>query len=213
LASHRCAPPSKADTMQILFDEVPCTLDAGTIGEAIATARDLARDRGRFIVDITVDGCRLTEADLASNQRHAEAARIIRFTSADPVEIVAHTFEDAEDALTEADELQREAAELLQSDQHTVSMDKLGEAVSIWLSVQEAVVKGTQAIGVDLNTVHVGGASFQDMIHRLNECLKTVRRGLQDRDEVTLADTLLYEFPQIVEQWRGLLRDLRARIT
>ena len=68
--------------MQILFDEVPCNVDAGTIGEAIASARDLARDRGRFIVDVTVDGCRLTEADLASSRRHAEAARIIRFTSA-----------------------------------------------------------------------------------------------------------------------------------
>ena len=198
--------------MQILLDEVPCNVDAGTIGEAIESARDLARDRGRLIVDVTVDGSRLTEADLASHRRHDEAASIIRFTSADLVELVSHTFEDAEDALAEAGELQQEAAELLQSDQHTVSMDKLGEAVSIWLSVQEAVVKGTQAIGLDLDTLHVGGASFQDMIHRLNECLKTVRRGLQDRDEVTLADTLLYEFPQIVEQWRVLLRDLRVRI-
>lgn len=198
--------------MQILFDEVPCNVDAGTIGEAIASARDLARQRGRLIVDVTVDGSRLTEADLASCRRHDEAAGIIRFTSADPVEIVAHTFEDAEDALAEADELQQKAAELLHSDEHTVAMDTLGEAVSIWLSVQEAIVKGAQAIGLDLDTVHVGGESFQDMIRRLNECLKTVRRGVQDRDEVTLADTLLYEFPQIVEQWRGLLRDLRARI-
>ncbi len=198
--------------MQILIDEVPCNMDAGTVGEAIKSASDLARDRGRLIVDVTVDGSRLTEADLTSSRRHDEAAEIIRFTSADPVEIVTHAFEDAQDALAEANELQREAAELLQSDQHTVAMDKLNEAVAIWLSVQEAIVKGAQVVGLDLDTVNVGGAPLQDMIHRLNECLKIVRRGLQDRDEIALADTLLYEFPQVVEQWRGLLRDLRARI-
>lgn len=198
--------------MQILIDEVPCNMDAGTVGEAIKSASDLARDRGRLIVDVTVDGSRLTEADLTSSRRHDEAAEIIRFTSADPVEMVTHAFEDAQDALAEADELQREAAELLQSGQHTVAMDKLNEAVAIWLSVQEAIVKGAQVVGLDLDTVNVGGAPLQDMIHRLNECLKIVRRGLQDRDEIALADTLLYEFPQVVEQWRGLLRDLRARI-
>ncbi len=198
--------------MQILIDEVPCNVDAGTVGEAIESASELARNRGRLIVDVTVDGRRLTEADLASSRRHDEAAEIIRFTSADPVEIVTHAFEDAQDALTEADELQREAAELLQSDQHTVSMDKLNEAVSIWLSVQEAIVKGAQVVGLDLDTVHVDGTPFQEVIHRLNGCLKIIRRGLQDRDEIALADTLLYEFPQIVEQWRGLLRELRARI-
>lgn len=198
--------------MQILIDEVPCNMDAGTVGEAIKSASDLARDRGRLIVDVTVDGSRLTEADLTSSRRHDEAAEIIRFTSADPVEMVTHAFEDAQDALAEADELQREAAELLQSGQHTVAMDKLNEAVAIWLSVQEAIVKGAQVVGLDLDTVNVGGAPLQDMIQRLNECLKIVRRGLQDRDEIALADTLLYEFPQVVEQWRGLLRDLRARI-
>ena len=198
--------------MQILIDEVPCNVDAGTVGEAIESASDLARDRGRLIVDVSVDGSRLTEADLESSRRHGETARIIRFTSADPVEIVTHTFQDAEEALADADVLQREAAELLQSDMHTVSMDKLNEAVSIWLSVQEAILKGAQVVGLDLDTVHVDGASVQELIARLNERLTAVRRSLQDRDVIALADTLLYEFPQIVEQWRGLLRDLLARI-
>ena len=198
--------------MQILLDEVPCNVDAGTVGEAIESASDLARQRGRLIVDVTVDGSRLTEADLASSRCHRETAEIIRFTSADPAEIVTHTFQDAEEALTEADELQREAAELLQSDMHTVAMDKLNEAIAIWLSVQEALAKGAQVMGLDLDTVHVDGTPVPEVIQRLNERLKTVRRSLQERDVITLADTLLYEFPQVVEQWRGLLRDLRARI-
>ncbi len=51
--------------MQILIDDLPCDLDANTVGEAIEGAADLARDRGRLIVDVTVDGARWTQADLA----------------------------------------------------------------------------------------------------------------------------------------------------
>ncbi len=198
--------------MQILIDDLPCDLDAITVGEAIEGAADLARDRGRLIVDVTVDGARWTQAELASTQRHAERAQVVRFSSAEPTELVRHTFGDAMDALTEADELQREAAELLQSDKGTVAMDKLGEAISIWLGVQEAIVNGTKLLGLDLKTVTIGGTTFPEAIRRLADRLGAIRSGLKEGDQIELADTLLYEFPPIVEEWRQLLAELQERI-
>ena len=123
-----------------------------------------------------------------------------------------HTFAAAADALTEADELQREAAELLQSDKGTVAMDKLGEALSIWLCVQEAIVGGTQLLGLDLETLTVGGKPLPDAIRRLTDRLNAVRLGLKESNAIELADTLLYEFPPIVEEWRRLLSELQERI-
>ena len=198
--------------MQILIDDLPCEMDANTVGEAIEGAADLARDRGRLIVDVTVDGARWTQAELASTQRHAQSAQVVRFSSAEPTELVRQTFEDAADALTEADELQREAAELLQSDKGTVAMDKLGEAVSTWLGVQEAIVSGTQLIGLDLETVTVGGKPLPEAVRRLADRLNAVRSGLKESNAIELADTLLYEFPPIVEEWRRLLSELQERI-
>ncbi len=198
--------------MQILIDDLPCDVDANTVGEAIEGAADIARDRGRLIVDVTVDGARWTEADLASTRRHAQTAHVVRFSSAEPIELVRHTFADAVDALTEADALQREAAELLQSDKGTVAMDKLGEAVSIWLSVQEAIVSGTQLVGLELETVTIGGKPLPEAIARLSDHLNAIRTGLKQSNVIELADTLLYEFPPIVEEWRRLLAELQQRI-
>jgi hypothetical protein len=198
--------------MQILIDDLPCKLDANTVGEAIDGASSLARDRGRLIVDVTVDGAKWTQADLASTQRHDQTAEVVRFSSAEPSDLVRHTFADAIDALAEADDLQRQAAELLQSDKGTVAMDKLGEAIAIWLSVQEAIVNGTQLVGLDLATVTVGGKPLPEAIGRLSNRLNAIRSGLRDRNEIELADTLLYDFPPIVEEWRCLLVELQGRI-
>ncbi len=198
--------------MQILIDDLPCDMDANTVGEAIEGAADLARDRGRLIVDVTVDGDRWTEADLASTGRQAQTAQVIRFASAEPVELVRQTLEDAGNALTNADALQREAAELLQSDDAAVAMDKLGEAISIWLGVQKAIVSGAQLVELDLDTMTVGGKPLPEAIARLADRLGAVRNGLKQRNAIDLADTLLYEFPPIVEEWRRLLSELQERI-
>ena len=81
--------------------------------------------------------------------------------------------------MSDAADLQQEAAELLQSDQGTVSMDKLGDAMSIWSSVQEAIVKGTQLIGLDLDSVTVGETPITDSIVRLNQRLEVVGTALR----------------------------------
>lgn len=198
--------------MQILIDDLPCEVTAGTVGEAISGAGELARGRGRLIVDVNVDGVRWNEADLASSLRYGQTAEVVRFTSADPRELVGRTFEDAAEALTDADELQRDAAELLQSDKTADSMDKLGEAVTIWLCVQEAIVTGAQLVGLDLETVQAGGDPLPLAIARLNDRLVAVRRGLKEQDGIGLADTLLYEFPPIVDEWRRVLAELKERI-
>ncbi len=199
--------------MQILLDDIPCNVEARTVGEAIEGGADLARDRGRLIVDVTVDGSQLSEADLASPAQQTRTAQVVRLVTADPVELVRQTLNDAREALTEADELQREAAELLQSDEHTVAMDKLTEAISIWLCVQEAVIKGTQLMGLDLDAERPDSEeNLPDAIRCLKERLDAVRRALLDRDEISLADTLLYEFPQVIERWRRLLGDLQGRL-
>ncbi len=198
--------------MRIMLDDMPCDVTATTVGEAIDAAAALAEDRGRLIVDVAVDGRRWTETELASPDRHADIAEVVRLTSARPAELVRQTFTDAAEALLDADGLQREAAELLQSDERTVSLDKLNDAISIWLSVREAIVKGTQLVGLDLDEVTVGDVPIGDTIRRLNERLEVIRSTLGQGDEIGLADTLLYEFPSVVEEWRGVLAELQRRL-
>ena len=194
--------------MKVLLDDIPCEVNATTVGEALDAASAVAEQRGRLIVDVSVDGTRWTESDLSNSDRTDAAAGVVHFTSAAPRELVRQTFADAADALTDADDLQRETAQLLQADHRTVSLDRLNEAIAIWLQVQEAIVKGSQLVGLDLDAVALP-RPIGESINALNQQLGAVRGALARNDVIALADTLLYEFPEVVEEWRGILDELQ----
>ncbi len=194
--------------MKVLLDDMPCEVKATTVGEALDAAAALAEQRGRLIVDVTVDGTRWTESDLTSPDCTTARAEIIRFTSAAPNELVRQTFADAADALIDADDLQRETAELLQADRRAASLDKLNDAISIWLQVQEAIVKGSQLVGLNLDEVALP-RPIGESIDILNQRLEAVHGALAGEDVISLADTLLYEFPEVVEEWRCILAELQ----
>jgi hypothetical protein len=194
--------------MKVLLDDMPCEVKATTVGEALDAAAALAERHGRLIVDVSVDGMQWTQSDLSSPDRTAAGAEIVRFTSAAPKELVRQTFADAADALTDADDLQRETAELLQADQRVVSLDKLNEAISIWLQVQEAIVKGSQLVGLNLDNVALP-KPIGESIGALNQRLEAVHSALASEDVIALADTLLYEFPEVVKEWRCILAELQ----
>lgn len=198
--------------MQILLDENVCDVAADTVEEAIAVCADLVEAQGRMIVDVHVDGARWSEEELASTENQNTTAQVVELTSADPAQLVLQTFQDAAEALTNADELQQEAAQLLQSDQRTICMDKMGEALSIWLSVQQAIVKGSQVIGLQLDEVTVDGTPIVTSIVQLNEQLRMLRTALEQDDQIALADALLYEFPDIVREWQGILEHLQTLV-
>ena len=198
--------------MQVLLDENVCDVVARTVAEAIAACATLAQAQGRLIVDVHVDGTRWSEKQLESSERQTATAEIVELTTADPSQLVLQTFDDAAEALTDADELQHEAAELLQSDQRTICMDKLGEALSIWLTVQQAIVKGSQVVGLKLDDITVDGTPIVSSITRLNEQLRMLRTSLEQEDQIALADALLYEFPDVVREWRGILQHLRTMV-
>ena len=198
--------------MQVLLDENVCDVAADTVEEAITACADLVEAQGRMIVDVHVDGARWSEEQLDSSRHKPTTAQVVELTSADPAQLVLQTFQDAAEALANADELQHEAAELLQSDQRTICMDKMGEALSIWLSVQQAIVKGSQVVGLQLDDIAVDGTPIITSIVHLNEQLQMLRTSLEQDDQIALADALLYEFPAIVREWQGILQHLQTLV-
>ena len=198
--------------MQILLDSNPCEMKAQTIGEAITAAGILAQSRGRLIIDVIVDGSRWSEQQLDSAEHNNATAETVEFISAEPKELVLQTFEDAAEALTDADELQKEAAHLLQSDQSIICMDKLAEALSIWLTVQQAIVKGSQVVELQLDNISVNKIPITESIARLNENLQLLRSAFEQNDQIAVADALLYEFPDIIKEWRTILEHLQSLV-
>jgi hypothetical protein len=73
-------------------------------------------------------------------------------------------------------------------------------------------VKGARLIGLDLDSIAAGGRPLAESIGELNSRLGMMRNALGDRDVIGLADTLLYEMPPIVAEWRLVLEELTRQV-
>lgn len=199
--------------MRMYLDNEPCTGEASTVGDAIAVCSAAAQEQGRCVVEVIVDGSALTNEQLGHEDLVSATAGEVRMISAEPTELVCQTLADSAAALEEARTLQDDAAALLQSGDSEDAMDRLGEAFSIWISVQQAVMQGSQLVGLDLDACSVAGKPLLEYITALTTQLEAIQEQLENDDLVGVADTLLYDLPQVVEQWRQMLESLQRTIT
>jgi hypothetical protein len=198
--------------MRIVLDEQPCKIDATSVGEAIRAATAIAERRGRMIVDVIVDGRTWEQSELDSADARAAAAEEVRMTSADVRELVCGALEEAAANLATADELQREAGERLQKGDAQEAMTSLNDALSMWITVHEAVSRSADALGLDLGSIAAGDRTVSTCVDDLNAALTSLRRALEVKDHVALADALMYEWPETIAQWREALSAMRDHV-
>jgi hypothetical protein len=134
----------------------------------------------------------------------------VRLVSADPGHLVRHAMLDASEALQQVETLQRHAAESIQAGQLAAAMTPLGEAMTLWQSVRQTVADGAALVGLDLSTLQVEGAPAAQVVGRLTDQLRSLKNALAANDHIGLSDALLYELPEVIDEWRGLLEQMHA---
>ena len=194
--------------MHVTLDEQTISVTGDRVDDALRAAADAAESASRVIVEVVVDGTPWGDAELSSDDARSSAAERVELSSTNLVDLVVRTLNDASEALTNADQLQRDAAERLQDGRAQEGYVQLGEAITIWQQVGEAVERSRQALDLDFATVELDGVAADEVIRTLDDQLRMVRASLQDDDPVSLADTLLYDFPTIIVRWRELLQAL-----
>lgn len=200
-------------TMRITLDDQPCSVEARSVGEAIAAAADLAESNGRLVVEVYVDGEKLNDQALGEEQRMASNADEVRLVSVEPTQMVRQTLLDAAELLESIDQTQRTAAERLQEADEATGFEMLGEALEMWIIVQRATLQSAQLLSLDLDAVRTDEMTMLEGIERLNGHLVQLRSALQSRDSVSVSDTLLYEMPAVVEAWEALLKRTAESVT
>jgi hypothetical protein len=193
--------------MRILLDEHVCDVQADTVADAIAAASALAQERGRLVVEVMVDGRQWTREDFDAMEAGEASPRAdeVHLTSAEPRELVIGVFTDARQAIADATALQSEAAEMLQAGELQPGLKTLNEAITIWQSVQQAVADAARMVALDLGANTAQGATASAAFSRLGTLLRTLCDQLETTDVSGLADTLLYDMPEVAEQWRIVL--------
>jgi hypothetical protein len=191
--------------MRLFFDRESRQTSARTVGAALDEAAALARTRGRLVVDVLVDGAAWTDAEIASHDHRSRGADEVRVETVERAELVRGAIDEAEAALADADALQQAAAEMLQRGDDA-AWRRLGEALDQWATVHAAARAAEEALAGA-----PGDGASAAAVPRLAAQLQAIRASLLARDTVGLADALLYEMPETVATWRGVLVAMRRR--
>lgn len=197
--------------MRVFLDEQLCETAADSVAKAIASAAALAEKQGRMVVEVMVDGDCWTDEQIAAASSSDTGAEEVKLRTAVPAQLVCQVLRDAEAVLAEADYLQEKAAELIESGQQEEARERLNEALTIWVNVQQAISMSSEIMGWNLEQETGGPDSPAAIIDNLNGHLKLLRQALEANDPVGLIDSLRFDFPEVISRWRKLLSDLAER--
>jgi len=198
--------------MRILLDDRETTLRADTVGVALQEAATLAGQTGRMIVEIEVDGIAWCEEDLARPEHTARGATEVRLSTAHPAELLRDTFAHATEAVLNAEEIQRAAAKLMQSNREGEGLQKLLEALAVWGSVQTAVSRGLELGVLTRDDVRAAGIDLDGAVAVLDAQLRALRTAMQSRDTTAVSDCLMYEFPATTKRFAETLAAMAGAV-
>ena len=177
-----------------------------TVGQVLS---HLQKDN-RLVVNLLIDGSEPDLDCLPQVRQSPVIGHTLFIETAEPRAMALEVIAEVEDQLREADRLKGEAVDLLQKTGGGArAMEKLSGCFSTWHSAQEAVVKVSRLLRIDLDQVAVAGRSLSALIADFPAQLRQVRQALEARDFVTLGDVLAYEMTETTAQWRGALGAVR----
>jgi len=195
--------------MSITVDErtyQPTDLGVETFGQLMS----LVQKEDRLIVQLLIDG---NEPDLSRMnilRKAPVAGHTVYVETAEPRRMASDVLTQVENNLDEAEAQKAEAAELLQNNQPNRALEKLSRCFSVWQNAQESVVKTAELLRIDLARLKVGDRLLIDVLEDFKAQLRTIRLALENRDFVSLSDSLTYETTETTAQWRKALQTLRG---
>lgn len=203
--------------MPVLLDSAPLTIPEPSLAMALDAARSAAEARGRVISEIRLDGRPVADEALAAIAgRPLDPASELRFTTADPVELVAASFGDAVAGLERVRAHQSAAARAIQTGSFDRALPDLSEAFTIWETARRVLSDGCSLLGINPDSLHVEvhgeQVSVAGAIRLLVSRLVELKRALGAQDWCGISDVLAYDLPGDAELWRGMLGALADKL-
>jgi len=194
--------------MSVTIDHEPLAaeeLGFRTVGQVLA---HLQRDN-RLVTNLLVDGEEPDLDRIGILRQSPLTGHTLFIETADPRQMALAVLDEVGQQLREADRLKHDAVDLLQRDRAFNAMEKLSGWFGAWQMGQESILKISQLLRIDLDLVHVDGRPLRELLDDFTDQLRQIKSALEDRDFVTLSDTLTYEATQTSTQWRAALAAVR----
>ena len=187
-------------------------MSESNLAGVMRAARALLEPQGRIVVEVVIDDQPVTPQELAQASDVSVVGRKIVLASADPRELAADALEAAHRQLDAAQTDLTAAAQLIQQDRAAEGMKKLGSALEVWQSTQQAVVQSAALLKIDVQTLSAGELSAESLFMQTADRIRQLRELVSASDLLGLADTLAYEWPATTLAWQTMIDTLLKRI-
>jgi hypothetical protein len=197
--------------MAVVVDDKPLAteqLGLQTVGQLLA---HIQRDN-RLVVHLLIDGEEPTGNKLAALRMTNLAGHTLYIETAEPKRMALDVLKEIESHLRETDVLRTECVEMLRANNTLKALEKLRGCFSTWQHAQESVLKTAQLLRIDLGKIVVDGRPFTEVLRAFSEQLRLIKRSLENRDFVSLIDTLVYETAETSDNWLAAIRSMRSVI-
>ena len=199
--------------MEIFIDERRTNLEdpvSGTLEEILRGVQSGLVTPGRLLVSVRCDGEAVPADAMAATLKKPISSfeRLEVFTST-PEELVADTMEQASVSLTQTEAACQQVADYLAQGNTAAGMEALGQCMTVWQQIHDAVGKSIQMLQVDPEQMEINAERVIDLIARPKDVLLQIKEALESQDHVLLADTLKYEFSDVAQQWQAVIGRMR----
>ena len=193
--------------MKATLDGQSLTLDRPSLAAAIEAGASRAREQGRIVIEVFVDGTPVEGAALDQVSDEPLDGQHVEMTSTDPASLVRVTLFDAADAMDTSQDEHAACAEMIHRGEVTQAMGALAQLLATWQAVREAIIQGGAAVGQPLEAFASDG-KLNERTDALSKQLDALKRAVADDDLPAVADLLEEDLRTEAGLWADTLRHI-----
>ncbi len=198
--------------MELYIDETKVDIDlpaSEPLENVLRHSQTKLYESGRLVVGLRCDGNEVPADEMADTlRRQVSSFERLDVVTSTKYDLVAEAMDQAAVSLTQTEEACQRVADGLTEGKTSESMRALGDCLSVWQQIHEAIGKSIAMLEIDPQTALVGGEPLVDVVNKPMVVLLRVKEALQSQDHVLLADTLKYEFSEVAQQWQDVIANI-----
>ena len=198
--------------MSVTIDHEPLPvreLGLQTVGQVLA---HVARDN-RLVVQVLIDGQEPDIDQIGSVRATPIDGRTIFIETANSAELAQNVLDEVVNQLTSAEQSKQQAADLFQQGQTSKALCELGVCIRAWQHAKQSIVKVLELLRVEPADVIVANQPLEQCLANFGIQLRQIKSSLEQRDFVSLGDTLQYETSDTTQSWLSCIDAVRQLIS
>ena len=201
--------------MELYIDDTKVDIDpraSDRLEDVLRQEQIKLYESGRLVVALRCDGNEVPAGEMADIlERQTSSFDRLDVLTSTKFDLVVDAMDQAAISLTQTEEACQRIADGLSEGKTEESMLAFGDCLSVWQQIHEAISKSIAILAIDPQRMLVGGVPLVDVINKPMVVLLRVKEALQSQDHVLLADTLKYEFSEVVQQWQDVIVNVQGQ--